>query len=165
MHNTGMDTTKVFEAYQRLQSLQGASRGVDLELAKELSELKKDENYRIIMGDTEASWKAFLCQPEINLHVAKADRLVKIYQKYIQELGLSTEDIYGVDSNILVRLASVVTKDNVGEWIEKAKNLSRADVYREIKFGAIDEMKCEHNYTRKIVCTCVKCGTRKIEHE
>lgn len=158
-----MDTTRVYESYKRLQNLQGASRGVDLELAKELCELKKDENYRIIMGDESASWKAFLSQPEINLHVAKADRLVKIYQKYVCEFNIKPEDIYGVDSNTLLRLTTVVNKDNVEEWLDKARNLSRADVYREIRFGHVDEMKCEHKFEKRIICTCNICGAKKIE--
>ena len=158
-----MDVKEIFKVYQHLQSLQGASRGVDLELAKELSILKKDGNYKIIMGDDEASWKAFLAQPEINLHPAKADRLVVIYDVYIQQLGLTEKDISDVDSNSLRRLASRVTKENVMEWIDKARNLSRSDLFREIKYGHIDEMKCEHEFKCKKTCVCKMCGTRQHE--
>ena len=158
-----MNPEQAFKAYEHLKGLQSVTRGVDLELARELSLLKKDENYKIIMGDQEATWKAFLAQPELKIHVAKADRLVKIYDTYIIKLELTEEDIQGIDSNSLNRLSTVVTKENVEEWLDKARELSRADLLREIKFGDINEMECEHNYKCKKICVCSVCGTREVE--
>ena len=165
-----MNETKIFEAFQRLKELRQVTSGVDLQLAKELAYLKaKDRNekerYKVIMGYDEATWKSFVAQPELNLSYEKAQRLVLLHTVYIEKFKLKEEEIFGVDSNSLCYVArrGLLTEKNVKECVEKAKQLSRGDFQREVRFGTVDEMKCKHEYKQKIVKTCSKCGKREIE--
>lgn len=153
---------QIFDAYQNLKSLQQTTSGIDLIKAKELAYIKKDKNYKIIMGDDGATWASFIAQPELQpLKVSKADRLVKIYNTYILNLGLTEEDILGIDSNILQRLTTLVDDKNINEWLNKAKNLSRSDFYRELKYGEVNEMTCEHQWNIKEIKTCKICGAKE----
>lgn len=153
---------EIYNSFSRLKSLSQSSTGIDLAKAKELSFMKKNDNYKVVMGDEGATWKSFLAQPEIQpMHLSKATRLVAIYSTYIEKFGLSEDDIIGIDSNSLHRLATIVDEKTVRLWIEKARTLSRYDLYREIKYGDIDEIKCEHNWETKTNKTCLKCGVKE----
>lgn len=163
---------KIFDSFQLLKAVQKTGTGIDLARAKELAYLKgetKDGNkiikrYKVIMGYPEATWRAFLAQPEINIKATTADRLVTIYETYIVKLKLKESDILGIDSNLLQRLAREVTKDNVREWIKKAESLSREDLYRELKFGDIKEEDCKpHEFESKLIKTCIKCGYKIVK--
>ena len=165
-----MNEKKIFESFQRLKGLQSSSNGVDMELAKELSYLKeKDKDgfsrYKVIMGYTEATWKAFVAQPELHISYDKAQRLVLLYNTYIKTYGFKAEEIIGIDSNSLCYVArrGILTKINVGEWVEKAKKLSRSDFQREVRFGNVDELECEHEEKVKTTFTCSKCGRKRTE--
>ena len=166
-----MNETKIFESFQRLKTLRQSNSGVDLQLAKELSYLKaKDKNekerYKVIMGYDEASWKAFVAQPELHISYEKAQRLVILFDVYIEGFGLKEKEIIGVDSNSLCYVArkNILTKDNVRDWVNKAKELSRSDFQREVKFGHVDEMKCDHKgEVKRTTITCPKCGRKRIE--
>ena len=157
-----MTEVEIFNSYQNLKSLQKITSGIDLQQAKELAFMKENDNYRVIMGDPSATWSSFIAQPELQpLKISKAYRLIIIYKKYIGELKLKEEDIIGIDSNSLMRLAKKVSADNVQDWLLKAKNLSRSDLYREIKFGKIDEMTCTHVWETKEIKTCKLCGAKE----
>lgn len=157
------ESKEIFEAYQQVKNLQQSTVGFDLALAKQLSYLKAKKRYKTILGYPEASWKTFLAQPELKITYSKSQRLVAIYDIYIVQLGLQPEEIMGVDTNSLYRMKGVVNKENVKEWLEKAKELSRLDLTRELKFGHVDEMTCNHDFECKEMCVCKICGTRQIK--
>ena len=81
-------------------------------------------------------------------------------------LVIKEKEIIGVDSNSLCYVArkNILTKDNVRGWVNKAKELSRSDFQREVKFGHVDEMKCDHKEEiKKTTYACPKCGRKRIE--
>ena len=163
MKNQQETAKKVFDSFQNLKSLQKVVSGIDFRQAKELSYMKEEDNYRIIMGDVDATWKSFIAQPELQpLTLQTAYRLTKIYDVYIKKLGLKEEDISGIDSLSLLRLARKVNKDNVMVWLNKAKNLSRSDLYRDLKYGNINENECEHQWDCKTTCRCKLCGATQL---
>lgn len=162
--NTPEKNAEIFNAFQELKTIATMNSGVDLKQAKWLAYMKYGENYKTVMGDPDATWRSFIAQPELQpLKVSKADRLAKIYKIYVTDMGLTEADILGVDSNSLHRLTNVVTKENVKEWIEKARTLSRADLFREIKFGGINEMECKHDWKIKQISVCKLCGAKETK--
>ncbi len=164
METNEQKNTEIFDAFQQLKALAKINSGVDMEQAKFFAYMKKDEKFKIVMGYPEATWRAFLAQPELQpIKVSKADRLAKIYNTYITLLNLKTEDIVGIDSYSLQRLANVVNTENVREWLDKAKNLSRSDLVREIKYGHIDEVNCQHQWATQEIKTCKLCGTKETK--
>lgn len=158
------ESKKTFEAFQSLKSLQKTPTGFDFEKAKWLAYFKKDERYREIMGDPEASWRSFVNSKELQpLKISTADRLVKIYTTYIQDLEMKENEIAGIDSLHLYRLASVVNKQNVEMWLAKARRMSRDNLYRELKYGHVDENSCQHKWNCKETCVCKICGAKEIK--
>ena len=124
---------EIFESFQILKSFSYTPQYINLEQAKELAFMKKDDNFKIAMGDNGASWRDFIKQEELQpLKVDKADRLAKIYTIYINDLGLDESEIAGVDSVSLYRLSTLVTKNNVNSWLDKARNLSRTELWEEL---------------------------------
>lgn len=164
---TAKEKVELHNRFETLVKLSTFGKGIDFELAKLLYEFKKDDHFKLVMGYPEATWKAFCDMAELQpLTLSKADRLVKIYSTYIVNLGLKPEDIRGVDSHALHRIAGRVNKKNVREWLEKAKVLSRADFQRELRFGNVDISVCKHSFGPKvdIIKTCMKCGEKYKEH-
>jgi hypothetical protein len=163
-NQTTEKNAEIFDAFQQLKTIASMNSGVDLKQAKWLAYMKYSEAYKTILGDPEATWRAFIAQPELQpLKVSKADRLAKIYKIYITDMGLTEEDILGVDSNSLHRLTNVVNKENVKDWLNKAKTLSRADLFREIKFGAVEKATCAHDWRTKQISICKLCGAKEIK--
>lgn len=155
---------RLFNSFQSLKNLQSLTSGINLQQAKELAYMKKDKNYKTVIGYDEATWKAFIAQPELQpLTMSTANRLVTIYQKYIEELKLSNDDILGIDSNSLQRLATIVNEVNVKSWLHKAKVLSRSDLYREIKYGSVNEEHCEHDWEARQTSKCKFCGKTRTK--
>lgn len=155
---------EAFDSFQRLRTYQVTGTGIDLELAKELYYLKKDNRYRMILGYDKAdkpTWKSFLAQPDVQISVPKAVRLLKIYETYIITYKIKVEEIAGIDSNSLQRLATVVNGNTVRSWINKAKNLSRADLYRILEYGDVKETECRHSWEKKTIKSCAICGTKR----
>lgn len=133
MEKQEIHNKKIFESYQILKSFSYSPQYIDLKQAKELAFMKKDENFKIVMGSNAASWRDFIKQSDLQpLKVDKADRLAKIYTVYINELELSEDDIAGVDSVSLYRLSTIVDKNNVHSWLDKARNLSRKELWRKL---------------------------------
>ena len=162
VNSSTTSSSYIFNSYQTLKSLNKINSGIDLQLAKELTYMKHNDNYKVAMGDDDATWKSFVAQPELQpLKISKAYRLVRVYETYIEKLGLKEEDIIGIDSNSLMRLSTVVNANNVADWLAKAQSLSRSDLYRELNFGEINELECEHDWRVKTVRTCKKCGAKE----
>ncbi len=152
----------IFETFQSLKTPRVADKGIDLDLAQSLTYMKGSNNYKKILGRSDATWKEFVEMKELQpLSVPKAFRLVVIYKKFIVDLKLKREDIQGVDSRILQSLSSIVDSKNVKAWLDKARTLSRSGFYRELKYGNIDPHKCKHNFKNKTIKQCKKCGTKQ----
>jgi hypothetical protein len=117
------------------------------------------------MGDEEMGRIKFVSQPELNMNYSLAARLVTIYDTYIKKFALTEKDLIGLDSNCLFRAATFVDTDNLEEWLEKIRTLTREDFYREIKFGKVDAVSCNHNWKVLKVKTCTLCGEKEYERD
>jgi hypothetical protein len=163
-NQTNEKNAEIFDAFQQLKTIANLNSDVNLKQAKWLAFMKYGENFKTVLGDPDATWRAFIAQPELQpLKVSKADRLAKIYKVYITDMELTEEDILGVDSNSLHRLTNVVNKENVKDWLNKAKTLSRADLFREIKFGAVEKSTCQHDWRTKQISICKLCGAKETK--
>jgi len=129
---------------------------LDFELAKELSSLKRNQNYR--SKDPNISWLTFLASRHLTPN--KAYRFIIIHETYIEKLGLKPEQLTGLDTNVLMRLSKIVTKENVSDWLAKVKTFPRETILRKIRYGEVEEAKCEHAFIIKKVCKF--CGKKEI---
>lgn len=159
------ENKEIYEAFQNLKTLSNVSSGLNLEKAKWLSFLRENDRYKLLAGDEDIGWCKFVSQPELHLNYSLAARLVGIYETYIKKFGLKEQDLVGLDSNCLFRATTFVNEDNLTEWLEKIRTLSREDFYREVKFGKVDTMKCNHVWKKLTTKTCLLCGEKEYERE
>lgn len=132
-----------------------------------IHELHRTKGYKVILGDDEAPWSAYLGQHEVFYSASKIYTLDKIYGKFISELGLSMDQIVSIPTSKLSNLINVVNGDNVLEWLNKAKELTTQDFEDELRVatGKVSYLECPHKNT-VLYSICQSCGFRhKGEHE
>ena len=100
-----------------------------LSLGKILRDLKEEDNYKKAIGDTD-TWQHFVKQPEIGLTVGEANKLIDIYQTYIEDLGYSEEQLSSISFKNLKILLPIIKEgvQNHEELIDKARTLSDKDL-------------------------------------
>ncbi len=98
-------------------------------LGKILRDLKEEDNYKKAIGDTD-TWQHFVKQPEIGLTVGEANKLIDIYQTYIEDLGYSEEQLSSISFKNLKILLPIIKEgvQNHEELIDKARTLSDKDL-------------------------------------
>jgi hypothetical protein len=113
-------------------------------LAEILFHIHKEKAWEALGYD---SFEELIAQPEIGLSRGFCYALIKIYNTFIIELGVKTEEIESVDITKMRELIKIEqdisTRQIAKEWIQKAKMLSRSDLIAEVKktLGKTDEPK------------------------
>lgn len=117
--------------------------------------------YKIILGDENAQWSSYLSQHEVFYSRNKVFTMNRIFQKFIIELKLSVQEIFSIPITKLDSLLTVVTKDNVQDWLTKAQSLTNQDFNDELRIaqGKESYLNCEHS-DEKTFKVCAKCGNR-----
>lgn len=147
------------ELHQKIVEISRAHNSTNLALGEYLLYMKEDNRYQEVSGEG-STWGEYLASPEVKLKTSSAYRYMAIVKKYIVELGLKYEDLYGLDTPSLYYCVKVINKDNHEEWLEKIKTLSRSDIEHLIKFGDKDQMACEHQFEPvPTKWKCKICGT------
>ncbi len=115
--------------------------------------------YKDYLGDPDASWSAYLGQFDTFYTRSKIYTLDKVYGKFIKELGLSTDILAEIPHSKLAVLIPIVTKENVNEWLVKARELTAKDFEDEIRMlhGKVSYLVCEHKH-EKTFNICESCG-------
>ena len=96
-----------------------------LSLAVCLKKVKLKEYYLELGFD---SFEEYCMQPEVDLTANRCNKLIRIYDRWIEDYGYSVKEIEGIDTEKLDIAQSQATEENQEEWLEKAKLLSRADL-------------------------------------
>ena len=126
-----------------------------------LNKIYREKYFKIILGDEEAQWSAYLGQHEIFYARSKIFTMNRIYQRFIVELKIDVQRIAPIPLTKLANLLPVVDKKNVDEWLTKAEVLTNQDLNDEIRIASGKEsyLNCEHKeeQTYKV---CSKCGNR-----
>lgn len=150
---------KSFELYEKLKDTTQKSNSYKIIMGEYLYRLKESKGYEDIAGEGE-TWTTFLAMPEIAIPYTTAARYIKIAEVYVHKLGLSYEDLQGLDVWKLETVANKVTKQNVKEWLERIPTLSRSDIQTLVQHGEVDQMKCKHANLKvlPIKYKCLDCG-------
>lgn len=152
---------KAFKLHQQIAENEKQKRQLSIESAELIHLMHSEKLYKVILGDENAPWSAYLSQNEVYLSASKVYMLDKIYGKFIKELGLEVTQIVDVPYSKLANLIGVVTKENVEEWLNKSKVLTSRDFNDELRIAQGKEsfFECSHrnqvNYS-----ICQSCGER-----
>ena len=126
------------------------------EKGKVLSELKENGLYRYVFGyEKDLAFKHFLA--EKGIPYGTADFCIKLYEKYILELGFKPEDLRGIHTRKLHRAIPHITEKNSEKVLEKAKTMLFDDFVAEMT----GKEKCRHPQREsKEIKVCKICGKR-----
>ena len=119
-----------FELVQRIKTTIYSLTGHVLELGELLYTFKEKQYWRALNYDY---WKEFLGDPDISLPVSTADIFIRIYRKFVRELGVPKENLIDKDYSKLLVILPMVDDENKGEWLAKATALSKSDLITEVK--------------------------------
>lgn len=149
-------TPKAREVYDKLMSIHSAGESVYWTKAELYLKLKTDRLYRLVFGVDDQSWASFCA--EIGVPVSSADQKIKNYEFFVVTRGLTREELAGADTSCLyyiTRYKPEATKEEVLDWINTIKVVSRGDFIQMIKGN--DE--CMHNTLEQVVKSkCTVCG-------
>jgi hypothetical protein len=81
------------------------------------------------------SIESFFGDPKVGLKRSTAYGLMQVWDFYITKLQIAQDDLAEVGVSKLKMLVAHVDKDNVLEWIDKAKALSKSDLKLELAGG------------------------------
>ncbi len=123
---------------------------VRMRLDKRIIELKYQANQSFILLGREfkenqgkryyeflgyPTFEAYIESPEVSFQRRSVYSLIAIYEKFVEELGYSVEELSAIDYSKLDRLLPILNVQPVAhrEWVQKAKKLSRRELEMEIR--------------------------------
>jgi len=121
-----IEDNEAWERYVRIKHLMHQSKTMMLMVGAELYEFQRLKQYNALGY---ASFESFLADPDIDLARRTAYRLIRLYKKYILELGCATEALIEVGPSKLDKLAPYVTEENKIQLLNTASTLSRSDLH------------------------------------
>ena len=101
-----------------------------LELAKNLYEFNNSKGY-LVMGYP--SLKSYCANPDVDINVRTAYRLIGVYSKYVLDLKVPPVALIECGHTKLEMLRPFITEENKDEYVNMAATLSKADIIEELK--------------------------------
>lgn len=150
---------KIFETHKDILSITQAKSNASLLLGKFLHDMMEGDKYMAVSGEG-TSFASYLADPEVNIARSTATRYIGIYRKFVLELGIKLEDLYGLDTVKLYKISRVANKKNIKSLLADVENLSRSDLSRTIDFPNKNPMTCKHDW-KPFRAKCKKCGEVK----
>lgn len=130
------DSQAVLEAalgnHQRILVLKRQATHRFILLGREFRENKEQRYFELLGFPT---FEAYIESPEVCFQRRSVYSLIAIYEKFVEELGYSVEELSAVDYSKLDRLLPLLNVQPVAhrEWFEKAKRLTRRELEVEIR--------------------------------
>ena len=107
-----------------------------LSIGKTLRDLKDGDKFRESVGDID-TWQQFVKQPEVSMTVGEANKLIELYEVYVEQLGFDEETLSGYPMKNLKTLlhyakdlqdyGEMANVDNFDTLFYQAKTLSDRD--------------------------------------
>lgn len=152
---------KAHEAHQQLVDAIGLSKKNYLQTAKLLSQLKNE--YQLAVGEGIDTWQDYVTQPEIGMTVGEANRLIQIYDVFIEKMGYPEEYIASIPLKNLHYLLPLAKKgEDTGQLMEDASVLSQKD-FRERVYEFKNDTD-ERTYSYMIMRKCDQTGSLNKIH-
>lgn len=152
-----------FAVYQELlkwKTLGGLSY---LKIGQLLKRIKEEELYKELGYE---DYEFFLKSPEVKIDLRKAYYLIQIWTTFCEKYKIKEEELSEIPWTCLRVILPIVREGNVRNLLEKAKQLSRADLESEVKalrkgISTLEELNtCKHEWEEIRYWRCRICGTR-----
>jgi hypothetical protein len=131
-----------------------------VESIKYLLEIKESGLFKAILGDERASWSAYLTQNDTFGSRNVIAYYIRIYDTFVKKWGLDTESFMDIPYSKLYLIVQIATKENIFDWLEKARNLTTQDFEDELRIakGKKSYLDCQHRFDEYEICS--ECGFR-----
>ena len=124
-----VDDNEAWQRYVRIKSLLHQSKVSIFLAAAELYEFQRLKQYVPLGYQT---FEAFLADPDIDLSRRNTYRLIRLYKKYVLELGCATEALVDVGTHKLDLLVPYIEPNNMSYMLNMGATLSRSDLKAEL---------------------------------
>ena len=154
-------TELAWSLYKETQLLLRKQGELFLLIGKNLKQIRDEKLYRYLGEGGFDTFKDFLNNPEIGIRPATAYLYIRIYEYYIEQLKLSTEEVVQIPINRLMRLLPALKEKENNEAkqiVEEIQNLTSYDF--DVVIG---EKHLEVD--KPLVYKCKVCGKWKIEYK
>ena len=168
MNNTEQDGEKAFNIHSQISGNETQRRILLSKNISLLKAIKKDNLFKVILGDQDAEFTAYLGQVETMYSRNEVYNYIRIHDKFVDDLKMSFIDICDIPLSRLIELIPVVEEGNVSNLLEQARVLTSQDfrdVVRQIKGLPISDDGHQHKMVQYEICA--ECGVKhKIgEHD
>lgn len=156
------NSKKAFEIHQEIIALKNTAAGAFVLIGQRLNEIKEKNLYHFLGEGGYDTFESYLASPELQFDRRKAYYLIQIYKTFCEEFGINPDELSKIYWTTLRQILPVVNKENCSEWLEKAKTLSRSDLYLEVRQlrSGIDPRECKHDWEEKTLWQCKDCGEK-----
>lgn len=152
--------------HNSLVTLRSVERISFLTTAELLYRLKFSDSYKEAVGSGADTWRDYLAQPEINLTVTEANKLVDIYKTFVRDHGFKKSELALVPVRHLEYLlahAKTASRKEVEKLLADAENLSFTDLKARF-YDVKTKEKGTRTYQYVVMKKCVEDGTMVKVH-
>ena len=137
-----------------------------LSIGKTLKELKEGDKFMEATGSTD-TWQHFVKSPEVSMTVGEANKLIDLYETFVDRLGYTIEQLSVVPMKNLKILLPLTKNypENFEELFEQAKVLSDKDL-KDALIETSDTMdEVPRTYKYMIMKKCLETGNMSKVHD
>lgn len=156
------DSEIAFGLQQKIKNNELTRRGIFADNVRILAEIKEKEYYKILLGDSEATWAGFLADTEIFYTRNQIKSMLMINSTYGEKLQLAPSEYLALPQSRLIDIVPVVTKETWEDWKPKIELLTSKDWKIEVRKakGQITEEDEEHEHEYEGYQICKACGAK-----
>ena len=164
MDNSIQRAENAHQLHQNIVDTKKDLTGNFLRLAYLLKVANSNKVHKKLGYDT---WEQYLATPEISVSVSMASRLINIWDEFVVKYKIKSDELLGIDLSKLTEILPVIKKldkkEEVKDWLEKAKQLGILDLKLEKKEYLTGNTTgdCKHDWYEKSTYICDKCGLRE----
>lgn len=148
------------ELHQKLVGLVSVTKRNVVVMGKILSEIKHNDNFRLAVGEGIDTWDAYIAQPEIGLSRGDADRMIQIYEVFVEQYGYDPDYIGSIPVKNLHYLLPIAKHAGVDDsLLEDARVLSQKD-FRE-RIHDIKDSSGTRTYEYLVMQRCIETGNMR----
>ena len=125
-----IEDNTAWDRHTRILAIKQYIEELGLQMGKELYFFQKERDYLKL---DYSSFESYLGSPELAISRRTAYRLIRVYRRWVVELGYTPEQLTEAGTTKLDMLAAHVDDENKHKCLTMAETLSRSDLMAELK--------------------------------
>ncbi|HOE15458.1 MAG TPA: hypothetical protein PLH82_02125 [Candidatus Paceibacterota bacterium] len=158
-----INSDEAFNRHQRIAEREKIRRELLIENMRDLLQQFGTQGYKVILGDEDSEWTAYLSEVEVFYPRTRIDRWRKILSVLVNSYHiepLSFIDIPEIRLEAVSKLSK--NKDEALEWLSRARTAVPLDWRNHIAehYGKPTSEECQHDFQRFEICRI--CGKKHV---